>query len=126
MIYLGVVLLIIGILVAVLVHNQIGVAVAVVGLLLILLGLLLPFSDADAAVLMVPFGPHMARLLRWAALRQVDVADRLDPPRAAEWLTRTMDPKNDPVPMGEVLPISDEELTRRLRESRIAYEASQN
>jgi hypothetical protein len=72
MIYLGVVLLIIGILVAVLVHNQIGVAVAVVGLLLILLGLLLPFSDADAAVLMVPFGPHMARLFRWAA-------DRLDP-----------------------------------------------
>jgi hypothetical protein len=72
MIYLGVVLLIIGILVAVLVHNQIGVAVAVVGLLLILLGLLLPFSDADAAVLALPFGPHMARLFRWAA-------DRLDP-----------------------------------------------
>jgi hypothetical protein len=72
MLIFGIVLLIIGAVVAAFIHHTIGIIIAVVGGILVLVALLFlaDANTADAAIL--GFGPHAARLLRWAA-------DRLGP-----------------------------------------------
>jgi membrane-bound ClpP family serine protease len=69
MLILGIVLLIIGAVVAAFIHHTIGIIIAVVGGILVLVALLFlaDANTADAAIL--GFGPHAARLLRWAAAK---------------------------------------------------------
>jgi hypothetical protein len=75
MLIFGIVLLIIGAVVAAFIHHTIGILIAVVGGILVLVALLFlaDAETADAAIL--GLGPHAARLLRWAA-------GKLDPSEA--------------------------------------------
>jgi hypothetical protein len=82
----AILLIVIGLVLALAVPH---IAAHVVGWVLVAVGvilLLLAFLPADAdAALLIPFGPHAARLLRWAA-------GKLDPrPESNEWDGSTLD-----------------------------------
>jgi len=77
MLILGLILIVIGALLAALLHDglaqTIGRILIIIGVLLVavyLILLLADTSDAHAStLLLLPFGPHMARALRWVAYK---------------------------------------------------------